>query len=36
VGIRINDRLQALADRGTLGLRWTGWHYVVRAAKLAG
>jgi ubiquinone/menaquinone biosynthesis C-methylase UbiE len=33
VGIRINDRLQTLADRGTLGLRWTGWHYVVRAAK---
>lgn len=32
-GVRINDRLQALADRGTPGLRWTGWHYVVRAAR---
>ncbi len=32
-GMRINRRLQELADRGTPGLRWTGWHYVVRAAK---
>jgi SAM-dependent methyltransferase len=31
--IRINDRLQALADRGVGGVRWTGWHYVVRAKK---
>ncbi len=30
---RINERLQALADRGVPGLRWTGWHYVVRARK---
>jgi ubiquinone/menaquinone biosynthesis C-methylase UbiE len=33
-GVLINDRLQALADRGVPGLRWTGWHYVVRARKL--
>lgn len=33
LNIRINDRLQALADRGVPGLRWTGWHYVVRARK---
>jgi len=33
IGIRIDDRLQALADRGTPGLRMTGWHYVVRAEK---
>jgi len=32
-GIRINRRLQELADRGTPGLKWTGWHYVVRAQK---
>jgi glycosyltransferase involved in cell wall biosynthesis/ubiquinone/menaquinone biosynthesis C-methylase UbiE len=32
-GIRINDLLQARADRGMPGLRWTGWHYVVRAEK---
>jgi ubiquinone/menaquinone biosynthesis C-methylase UbiE len=31
--LRINARLQALADRGVPGLRWTGWHYVIRAAK---
>jgi len=31
--LKINARLQALADRGVPGLRWTGWHYVVRAAK---
>ncbi len=33
LGMRINDRLQSLADRGVPGLRWTGWHYVVRATK---
>jgi ubiquinone/menaquinone biosynthesis C-methylase UbiE len=32
-GIAIDRRLQALADRGVPGLRWTGWHYVVRAEK---
>ena len=32
--VRINDRLQALADRGVPGLRSMGWHYVVRARKL--
>jgi ubiquinone/menaquinone biosynthesis C-methylase UbiE len=32
-GVRINSRLQALADRGVPGVRWTGWHYVVRAIK---
>jgi ubiquinone/menaquinone biosynthesis C-methylase UbiE len=31
--IRVNNRLQALADAGKPGLRWTGWHYVVRATK---
>ncbi len=31
--MRLNDRLQGLADRGVPGLKWTGWHYVVRAAK---
>lgn len=31
--MRVNDRLQALADRGVPGLKWTGWHYLVRAAK---
>jgi ubiquinone/menaquinone biosynthesis C-methylase UbiE len=31
--MRANDRLQALADRGVPGLKWTGWHYLVRAAK---
>ncbi len=34
-GMRINRRLQELADRDTPGLRWTGWHYVVRAEKRA-
>jgi SAM-dependent methyltransferase len=34
MGVRINDRLQALADRGMPGLRLMGWHYVVRARKL--
>jgi len=32
-GLAIDRRLQALADRGMPGLRWTGWHYVVRAEK---
>ena len=32
--IKINNRLQALADRGVPGLKWTGWHYLVRAKKL--
>jgi ubiquinone/menaquinone biosynthesis C-methylase UbiE len=31
--IRANARLQALADRGTPALKWTGWHYLVRASK---
>jgi ubiquinone/menaquinone biosynthesis C-methylase UbiE len=31
--MRVNDRLQALADGGLPGLKWTGWHYLVRAAK---
>ncbi len=33
LGIRINDRLQRLADRGVPVLRWTGWHYVLLASK---
>jgi ubiquinone/menaquinone biosynthesis C-methylase UbiE len=33
LGLRINDRLQYLADRGTPGLKWMGWHYVVRVGK---
>jgi len=32
-GIRLNRRLQALADRGVPGLKWTGWHYVIHAGK---
>jgi SAM-dependent methyltransferase len=32
-GIRINERLQQLADRGVPALKWTGWHYVVRAVR---
>lgn len=32
-GIRLHRRLQALADRGTPGVRWTGWHYLVLARK---
>jgi ubiquinone/menaquinone biosynthesis C-methylase UbiE len=32
--VRINNRLQALADRGVPGVRSMGWHYVVRAKKL--
>jgi SAM-dependent methyltransferase len=31
--VRINDRLHSLASRGVPGLKWTGWHYVVRATK---
>ena len=31
--VRVNNRLQALADAGTPGLKWTGWHYLVRARK---
>ncbi len=34
-GVRIDRRLQALADGGRPGLRWAGWHYVVHAEKLA-
>jgi SAM-dependent methyltransferase len=32
-GIRLNRRLQRLADRGVPGLKWTGWHYVIHARK---
>jgi ubiquinone/menaquinone biosynthesis C-methylase UbiE len=32
-GVRVNDRLQAAADSGAPGLKWMGWHYLVRAAK---
>jgi len=35
-GIEINDRLQRLADRKVPLLRWTGWHYVLRASKRRG
>ncbi len=31
--VNIDRRLQALADRGVPGLKWTGWHYVVRAVR---
>jgi hypothetical protein len=31
--IRVNGRLQRLADRHVPALRWTGWHYVVRAVR---
>lgn len=31
--IRVNDRLQALANRGIPGLKSTGWHYLVHAKK---
>jgi ubiquinone/menaquinone biosynthesis C-methylase UbiE len=33
-GVHLDRRLQALADRGVPGLKWTGWHYVVRAVRL--
>ncbi len=32
-GVRIDGRLQALADAGFPGLRWSGWHYLLRAHK---
>lgn len=32
-GLRLNLRLQRLADRGIPGLRLTGWHYVVAAVR---
>jgi hypothetical protein len=32
-GSRLDNWLQAQADRGVPGVRWTGWHYVVRAAR---
>lgn len=32
-GIRIDERLQRLADRGVPAVKWTGWHYVLRAGK---
>lgn len=31
--VRVNLRLQRLADAGVPGLRGTGWHYLLRAAK---
>jgi SAM-dependent methyltransferase len=34
MGRAIDRRMQGLADRGMPALRWTGWHYVVRAEKL--
>jgi SAM-dependent methyltransferase len=35
-GVRIDERLQRLADRGVPAVRWTGWHYVVLARKPTG
>jgi ubiquinone/menaquinone biosynthesis C-methylase UbiE len=35
-GIRINERLQKLADRGVPALKWMGWHYIVRAVRSDG
>ena len=32
-GVRLNQRLQGLADAGLPGVRGTGWHYVLRATK---
>jgi ubiquinone/menaquinone biosynthesis C-methylase UbiE len=32
-GIRIDERLQRLADRGVPVVKWAGWHYVLRARK---
>ncbi len=32
-GMRIDERLQRLADRGVPAVKWTGWHYVLRARK---
>lgn len=31
--VRLNGRLQRLADAGVPGARGTGWHYLIRAAK---
>jgi SAM-dependent methyltransferase len=31
--VRVNRRLQRLADAGVPGARGTGWHYLLRAAK---
>jgi ubiquinone/menaquinone biosynthesis C-methylase UbiE len=31
--VRVNLRLQRLADAGVPGLRGTGWHYLLRATK---
>ena len=31
-GLRIDERLQRHADAGTPLVRWTGWHYLVRAS----
>lgn len=33
LGVRLNNRLQAMADRGVPGIRSAGWHYVVAASK---
>jgi ubiquinone/menaquinone biosynthesis C-methylase UbiE len=33
LAIRVNRRLQALADAGVPGFRRSGWHYLVRATK---
>jgi hypothetical protein len=32
-GIRIDERLQRLADRDVALVKWTGWHLVLRARK---
>jgi ubiquinone/menaquinone biosynthesis C-methylase UbiE len=32
-GLALDERLQRLADTGTPGIRWTGWHYLVRATS---
>jgi ubiquinone/menaquinone biosynthesis C-methylase UbiE len=32
-GVRLHNRLQALADRDVPGIRSAGWHYVVSAGK---
>jgi ubiquinone/menaquinone biosynthesis C-methylase UbiE len=32
-GVRLNNRLQTMADRGVRGVRSFGWHYIVRARK---
>lgn len=33
LAVRVNTRLQTLADTGVPGLRRNGWHYVLRAVK---